>query len=215
MPTRVLREGIITSERVNVLTWPAEVFYRRLMSVVDDFGRYFAHPALLRAACYPLQLDKASEADVGKWLGETRKAALVSVYEVSGTAYLQLVDFRQQVRSDKSKYPPPPDNCTSGDKQEKTGCTADVKQKRSLDGDVDEGGGEGKSRKRPTRCPPQFEVSTEMARWAADAGLPADRVIPETEKFLDYWRGNGGTKLDWDATWRNWIRKAVEFGKRG
>jgi hypothetical protein len=44
MPNRELREGILTSERINALTFPAEVFYRRLMSVVDDFGRCPAHP---------------------------------------------------------------------------------------------------------------------------------------------------------------------------
>ena len=56
MPNRVIREGILTSERIEMLGWAEEVFYRRLMSVVDDFGRYYARPALLRAACYPLLL---------------------------------------------------------------------------------------------------------------------------------------------------------------
>jgi hypothetical protein len=39
MPSRLLREGILDSEAVNALSFAAEVFYRRLMSVVDDFGR--------------------------------------------------------------------------------------------------------------------------------------------------------------------------------
>jgi len=33
----------------------------------------------------------------------------------------------------------------------------------------------------------------------------------ELAKFRDYWRavpGQKGTKLDWDATWRNWLRTA-------
>lgn len=36
-------------------------------------------------------------------------------------------------------------------------------------------------------------------------------VRSETKCFVDYWRarpGAGGTKLDWVATWRNWMRKA-------
>lgn len=35
----------------------------------------------------------------------------------------------------------------------------------------------------------------------------------ETEKFKDYWHAKAGkdaTKLDWQATWRNWIRNAAE-----
>ena len=48
MPNRILREGILTSERIERLDWAEEVFYRRVMSVVDDYGRYYARPALLR-----------------------------------------------------------------------------------------------------------------------------------------------------------------------
>src|SRR3990167_11311858 len=59
MPNRILREGILSSERINTLSVHAELFYRRLLSVVDDYGRFFAHPALLRSACYPLRVDPA------------------------------------------------------------------------------------------------------------------------------------------------------------
>ena len=54
MPNMILREGILTSERVNSLTTEEEIFYRRLISVVDDYGRYYAKPELLRSACFPL-----------------------------------------------------------------------------------------------------------------------------------------------------------------
>ena len=77
MPTRILREGIVTSEAVNRLSHESELFYRRLMSVLDDYGRYFAHPSILRAACYPLQLDRVSEADVQRMLSECVANALL------------------------------------------------------------------------------------------------------------------------------------------
>lgn len=109
MPTRIVREGILTSEPVASLSWPAEVLYRRLMSVADDHGRYFALPKLIRSACYPLQIDKVSDADIGKWLTECVTAALVSVYPASdGKRYLQIEKFGQRVQS-KSKYPDPAD----------------------------------------------------------------------------------------------------------
>lgn len=107
MATRILRDGILTSERVAKLGWAEEVFYRRLMSVADDHGRYYALPALLRAACYPLHLDKVSDADIGKWLTACVNAALVSVYPASdGKRYLQILDFGQRIQS-KSKFPEP------------------------------------------------------------------------------------------------------------
>ena len=123
MPNRILREGILTSPRIAKLSWPAEVFYRRLHSVVDDYGRYHAHPMLLRAACYPLQLDKVSDSDIGKWMRETAEAALVRVYPAEdGKDYLELLDFRQQVRAAKSKFPPPTADAT----QMRSRCLADA-----------------------------------------------------------------------------------------
>ena len=37
----------------------------------------------------------------------------------------------------------------------------------------------------------------------------------ELAKFKDHWRSNGKTKVDWDATWRNWKRRAPEFKSNG
>jgi hypothetical protein len=110
MPNRILREGILTSERVNSLTWEAEVFYRRLMSVVDDFGRFSAHPSLLRAALYPLKLDSVRDANMERLLALVEQASLVRVYVVAGKRYLEMIDFRQQVRAKESKYPQPPED---------------------------------------------------------------------------------------------------------
>ena len=123
MPNRILREGILTSAKLAQLGWAEEVFYRRLMSVVDDFGRYYADVGLLRAACYPRQLNKVSDSDVGKWLACVQKAALVRVYPAEdGESYLELLNFNQQVRAKKSKFPHPPDDATHVHSR----CTADA-----------------------------------------------------------------------------------------
>lgn len=142
MPNRIIREGILTSEKLENLGWAEEVFYRRVMSVVDDYGRYYAKPSLLRAACYPLLLAKVSDSDIEKWLSACENAALVRVYPTQdGKRYLEVIDFRQQVRAVASKYPSP-----DGIKQDTS--VAPAKQMRSkgkasahLDGVVD--GGEG------------------------------------------------------------------------
>lgn len=107
MPNRVVRERILRSRKVNGLKWPAEVFYRRLMSVVDDFGRYDAAPDILRAALYPLKLDKVRNADVSRWLRETEQAGLVVVFVVDGEEYLVIRNFKQRTRAKHSKYPSP------------------------------------------------------------------------------------------------------------
>lgn len=79
------------------------------MSVVDDYGRFHTSPKILRASLYPLQIDKVSDSDIGKWITGCVTAGLVRVYPASdGKRYLELLKFGQQIRS-KSKFPEPSD----------------------------------------------------------------------------------------------------------
>jgi hypothetical protein len=72
--------------------------------------------------------------------------------------------------------------------------------------------------KTATRVPDDFQPTEEMRAWFVGEGLPGviDGKI-EHEKFMDYWRacpGAKGRKLDWAATWRNWMRTAAERAPR-
>lgn len=107
MPNRVLRESILDSQRVDKLTPHAEVFYRRLMSVVDDFGRFDARPSVLKARCYPLKLDEVREADISRWTAECEKAGLIVLFSHQGKPYLWFKDLGEP-RAKSSKYPAPP-----------------------------------------------------------------------------------------------------------
>lgn len=67
-------------------------------------------------------------------------------------------------------------------------------------------------RKRGTRIPDDFTVTPEMTAWAKER-VPQLQGANETEKFINYWRaatGRTATKLDWVATWRNWMLNAAE-----
>jgi hypothetical protein len=110
MPNRIVREAINNSERVDRLSLHAEVFYRRLLNVVDDYGRFDARPSMLLAACYPLRAGKMLPDDVESALYECTKGEkpLVILYALEGKRFLEVQDFRQQIRSKASKYPDPP-----------------------------------------------------------------------------------------------------------
>lgn len=107
MPNRIVRDGILSSERVDRLSPAAEVTYRRLMSVVDDFGRYSAHPSLIRAGIYPLRIDRVTDDEVAGHLRDCEGAGLIQRYEVAGKPYLEIADFRQRTRAMSSKWPSP------------------------------------------------------------------------------------------------------------
>jgi uncharacterized protein YdaU (DUF1376 family) len=71
----------------------------------------------------------------------------------------------------------------------------------------------GAARRSPgTPFPSDFEVTEAMSDWALTQGLPAERVMPESQKFMAHHEAKGSTFSDWVAAWRNWILKAVEFG---
>ena len=69
---------------------------------------------------------------------------------------------------------------------------------------------DGVSKKAGSRIPDPFMLTAEMRAYAADRRPDVD-VELETEKFVNFWRaktGRDATKLDWAATWRNWILNA-------
>lgn len=73
------------------------------------------------------------------------------------------------------------------------------------------------SARRGTRLPDPFEVTEEMRAWYREKIGGAIDGQTEHEKFLDYWRaqpGAKGVKHDWAATWRNWMRTAMQRSGR-
>lgn len=67
--------------------------------------------------------------------------------------------------------------------------------------------GKQESRKRASRIPENFTVDSSMRSWAAQKTPDVDLEL-STEKFINYWTAASGakaTKLDWVATWRNWM----------
>ena len=112
MPNRIVRDGILTSERVNSLSLEAELFYRRVMSIVDDYGRFDGRASIIRAQCYPLRIAEVSEQDVAGWLNEVINANLVLRYECDAKPFIELTDFRQRTRAKASKWPTPDGHMT-------------------------------------------------------------------------------------------------------
>ncbi len=129
MPSRIIREGINSSARINALSPGAEILYRRLMSVVDDYGRFYASPTAIRGACWPTTRTPPCEQDVSKWLTECLQIASncstapITLYEVAGCRYLQITDFNQKIRS-KSKFPTPVDTLPASCLQSVDNCGA-------------------------------------------------------------------------------------------
>ena len=96
------------------------------------------------------------------------------------------------------------------------GCKQEAILEREKEGEIQEEK-EGEKRrgalKRASRIPENWMPTDQGGQFALSHGLSEAEANTELEKFTNYWTaksGQGATKLDWDATWRNWILTAAE-----
>ena len=117
MGERIIRPGIRTSEAVaeNIRKggWMSGVMYVWLLTIVDDYGRYDARPAILKSELFPFLQDLVREADVQRSLENMSRSGLVRLYSHDGKPYLEIQKFRQRLRAKRSKWPAPQDACQS------------------------------------------------------------------------------------------------------
>jgi hypothetical protein len=77
---------------------------------------------------------------------------------------------------------------------------------------------EGKPSSKKTigeRLSGEWFLPMEWGEWAVNEGLSEAQIRTQADTFKDYWisqPGAKGRKTDWQATWRNWIRKSKERG---
>lgn len=68
-------------------------------------------------------------------------------------------------------------------------------------------GGRKKAHDNGSRLSPNWEPNSAEIAFAVEWGCDWERIRDE---FRDYWvsKTRDATKLDWSATWRNWVRRA-------
>lgn len=63
---------------------------------------------------------------------------------------------------------------------------------------------------RGTRLTPEWQPSHDLKTWTA-THRPDLNIEAIRDEFVDYWiaqPGQRGVKTNWDATWRNWVRRS-------
>lgn len=111
MPSRYLRDGIIDSRRIGKLSEGAQLLYYKLLSLVDDYGRYSADPELLIIKAFPWAQSKYTTDEIMQRLNECigESDPLLILYVVDGKPYLEIQDKQRRPLAAKSKFPSPTD----------------------------------------------------------------------------------------------------------
>lgn len=61
------------------------------------------------------------------------------------------------------------------------------------------------------RISPNFQPRDEDIKTLLSEGFSFSEIQDQLVRFRDYWTGTGKPMADWDATFRNWVRRSAEF----
>ena len=202
MPNRIIRPWL-DSEAINSLSDAGEVFFVRLIMCVDDFGRFYGSPQLLKSYMYPLKNMRAS--DISRLIAMCVKAGVIAEYEHEGKRYIQIIKFKQRLRKQKSIFPAPPPEILEKCKLEEQSSDESTSNDRQLSANrptVDR----QLTDKRPTidrqstaNCPPEEEVEEETEN-KMDSDIKSSSITPEPGNPGNPGRRNAAERLFFDYT---------------
>jgi hypothetical protein len=168
----------------------------RITSIVEALVLCGATPEMILCAVRAAEAGQQSDIDRRRASDRERQQrhrAHVTSRAVTATGAAPL--------SDKERSPTPPKETNSPDNTQTPAPSRNIQASapsRRLPG-----------ARRAMRLPEQFEPDRD---FAARLGFGEAEVELELEKFRDYWTAKSGrdaAKLDWPATWRNWMRNAA------
>jgi hypothetical protein len=233
---RTIKPEFPQSESMGRVSRDARLLFLMLWTICDDEGRTRAASRMLASVLFPYDEDAPKLID--GWLDELEREKCVRRYRLDGTSYLEICNWLKHQKIDKPSRSKIPsfDEASRGVAKALEGSSLD------LDLDLDQGrdqeGTEGEGSSASPPAPPPADDSSKRGKdstrgtrlpegWSPDPQLVAEMRAEcagvdlrlETAKFRDYWKGvsgSKGVKLDWPATWRNWIRRAFQdLQKRG
>lgn len=216
----------------------ARLLYIALWNLADEHCRLNGDPQWLKGQVFAFD-DDLDTAAIDRLLKELETVGSVVRYEVDEDPFILLPKLAKHQRLEpekvRSRIPAPPAMALgqldfadwSGNRANQSARGADSSENGAnssallyVAGSMEHvvaGAEAPPARKRATRIPEDFAPSPEMLAWARQE-CPGVDLKRETEKFVNYWTaksGSGAAKLDWAATWRNWMIKAFEDGSSG
>lgn len=220
---RSTHPGVWTDERFVSVSAFARLLFMGIWNECDDYGSFEWSPLKLKMRLLP-----ADAVDAAALMAELEDAGSIICYEIEGKSFGAVRNFCQYQRPKKPTHvhPQTPEveawvntearsirDGSEGVGEELPTGGEDRRQRK------DEGGigrpvpakaRTGGKRAQGSRLPLDFVVPEDWKVWAATE-RKWDRETVETEaaSFVDHWHakpGKDGTKTDWLATWRNWVR---------
>ncbi|HEY4037834.1 MAG TPA: hypothetical protein VGM15_03350 [Burkholderiaceae bacterium] len=232
MPNRYIRDEIVTSDRYVACTPQERALFYELLLAADDFGIVELSAGRLRASCPSTDADPAKTA---RMLAHFLEIDLIRTYTVGGKQFAWIPRNGFFVRSKKPRYPLPQHEdggpafnelrylarkCYANEvgriadalhphptSTSTNTSTKDLSVVNSLQLTPSESPHVRRRSPVGSRMSGDWTPSEKDVLFCRQHGLSVETI---TETFRDFWLGKSGkdaTKVDWSATFRNWIRR--------
>ena len=208
---RNIKPGFFKNEAIAELPFEYRLLFIGLWTLADREGRLEDRPKRIRMELFP-----ADDVDCAAGLEALSGHGLIVRYEAQGNAYIEIPAFCQHQnphpREAASTIPAHSGNAKDIPRPCQGQSSALSSPADSLNPDVLNPDVPIKASARGTRLPDGWTPDPDLLVWTR-AERPAwseEHTSRILEGFRDYWRaapGQRGVKLDWGATWRNWVRK--------
>lgn len=161
MPTRLVREGLLDSQRYWSVTIEARQLFWHLMLLADDLGCVSLAPAFVRRRCFD---DGPTPDRVNLLLGQLSDADLVRIYDVDGARFGFIPRFAQRLKRITLRHPEPPTALLVGDQDAQ-------KKFKQISQNAKNPAAAGGPMAAPGR--PEVEVEVEKIKSSGDLQSPA------------------------------------------
>ena len=220
---RTIKPEFAQSESLSRCSRDARLAFVLMWTLADDYGRLRGNPYLLAGTMFPY--DKDARELIEDWLEELETQGCIRRYVVDQDHYIEICNWSKHQRIDHPSlplFPTPPGSDLASPRESlakpsRALAKVSAGKGRGVDqgsGTMDQGSGTMEVERPPqraprgSRLPADWVLSDDLRAWATEErpDIDAERTADE---FRDYWTakpGKDGLKLDWTATWRNWVR---------
>ena len=205
---RTIKPDFWRDENLAAISPEAALLAIGLLNHADDEGYFNAHPKLIESDIFPL---RELSRPITVMVDELFRIGYIKLFEgIDGKRYGHIFNFSKHQVINKKNPSKIKELCGIPEDYHTTTVELPV----GMEGNGMEKEKELKKSQRGSRLANDFVLPEE---WKDFCAKQRPDLLPAAtfEQFKDYWcakPGKDGVKLDWQATWRNWVRnqKAVK-----
>ena len=225
MRIRSVKPEYWRSRSISCLSLEDRLLFIGLWSYVDDNSVGLDRLSTITADLFADDLERDPRetfARVSRGLANLSESGRITRYTVAGHDYLSITNWDEHQRIDKPGKPRYPLPTTENAHPRETVATPSRDSRDTLApgageqgnrGTGEEGSRAGASQaKRARRLPPDWKPQPATID-AIRRELPNLDLAREHVKFADHFTASGKPLKDWDAAWRNWMRRATEYAR--